>query len=358
MFNFFSRRANNLEKPRDPNEKPVIDRGCQSKQEHIPFFSVCIPTYNRASLLSQAIESVLAQDFTDFELIVCDNASTDNTEEIVKSYEDARIRYIKYADLVSMYANHNRCIDLARADWVVFLHSDDLLESNSCSIYHQVIKETKDDNLAVLYPSKELHDCIHWNDYNCTFKSYLLNQPSLLYQYPAGTPSGAAYKTSSLVRFQFNEKSICADLDILLTLSKARHNILLINYPILKIGTQQERYTTDWMVSGQFIEDVSLCLYEHLSEIILTEIIKNIDQWSEGQIARLLMFFAFQNQQLAIKKIEKKLSSKMNNYGSYRDYRHVLILKFLGYPIYRVLYFFVIKIRIIKFRINQTLKSV
>jgi len=67
-----------------------------------PFFSVCIPTYNRANFLPQAIESVLAQDFTDFELIICDNASTDNTQEVVEKYQDKRIRYCRYEDLVNM----------------------------------------------------------------------------------------------------------------------------------------------------------------------------------------------------------------------------------------------------------------
>ena len=58
--------------------------------------SVILPTHNRANLLTQAIESVLNQSYLNLELIVIDDASTDNTSNLVKSYSDKRIRYIKH----------------------------------------------------------------------------------------------------------------------------------------------------------------------------------------------------------------------------------------------------------------------
>lgn len=61
----------------------------------MPTVSVCIPTYNRANLLPYAVNSVLAQSYTDFELIICDDGSTDNTAEIVSKWDDPRIRYIR-----------------------------------------------------------------------------------------------------------------------------------------------------------------------------------------------------------------------------------------------------------------------
>jgi glycosyltransferase involved in cell wall biosynthesis len=61
----------------------------------MPKVSVCIPTYNRANLLPYAVNSVLSQTYTDFELIICDDGSTDNTSEIVGKWDDPRIRYIK-----------------------------------------------------------------------------------------------------------------------------------------------------------------------------------------------------------------------------------------------------------------------
>jgi len=64
--------------------------------EKIPTVSVIIPTYNRAHLVGRAIRSVLNQTFQDFEIIVVDDGSTDNTEEVVKSFNDPRIRDIRH----------------------------------------------------------------------------------------------------------------------------------------------------------------------------------------------------------------------------------------------------------------------
>ena len=91
----------------------------------MPRISVCIPTYNTARYLPEAIESVLQQEFDDFELVICDNASTDQTPEICRSYADARIRYLRFEQLVKQGGNWNRCLKLARGEYVALLHSDD-----------------------------------------------------------------------------------------------------------------------------------------------------------------------------------------------------------------------------------------
>src|SRR5437868_3772069 len=91
----------------------------------VPFFSVCLPTYNRGHCLADAIRSTLEQDFQDFELLISDNASTDNTRAAIESFGDPRIKAMYWPKLTPMYTNHNRCIDQARAPWIVFLHSDD-----------------------------------------------------------------------------------------------------------------------------------------------------------------------------------------------------------------------------------------
>jgi glycosyltransferase involved in cell wall biosynthesis len=90
--------------------------------------SVCIPTYNYGRFLGKAIESVLAQTWGDFELIVCDNASTDETQDVIASFDDGRIRAHRNAENIGLFGNFSRCLELARGELVKFVCSDDWLD--------------------------------------------------------------------------------------------------------------------------------------------------------------------------------------------------------------------------------------
>lgn len=91
-----------------------------------PFISVITPTYNRENLISRAIESVLNQTYKDFELIIVDDGSTDNTKEIVKSFQekDNRIVYI-YQENRGLSSALNKGLSVASGKYIAFLESDD-----------------------------------------------------------------------------------------------------------------------------------------------------------------------------------------------------------------------------------------
>jgi len=96
-----------------------------SKSEvNSPRVSVIIPTYNRAQMLVECLESVISQTFTDYEVIVIDDGSTDDTGELVKPYLD-RIEYIKHENKGNAAAR-NSGLDIARGELIAFLDSDDL----------------------------------------------------------------------------------------------------------------------------------------------------------------------------------------------------------------------------------------
>lgn len=92
----------------------------------IPSVSVIIPSLNRASLLKRSIDSVLAQTYQDFEIIVVDDASTDNTEEVVHGIGDPRIRYFKHERNSGGSAARNTGIREARGKFIAFQDSDDV----------------------------------------------------------------------------------------------------------------------------------------------------------------------------------------------------------------------------------------
>jgi len=111
-----------------------------------PYFSIVTPVYNRASILHETIDTVLAQEFGEFELILVDDKSTDDSLKVLKEYEarDPRIRVVEHD------VNKGRCIArnsgmaLAKADWICFLDSDDFFYPNHLSTLKMMIEENPD----------------------------------------------------------------------------------------------------------------------------------------------------------------------------------------------------------------------
>jgi glycosyltransferase involved in cell wall biosynthesis len=94
---------------------------------HAPKISVCVPAYNAAAYLPAAIDSVLSQEFSDFELVVSDDCSSDDTPRICAGYSDPRFRAVRSEERLRQSGNWNRCLELARGEYVILLHADDEL---------------------------------------------------------------------------------------------------------------------------------------------------------------------------------------------------------------------------------------
>ncbi len=108
----------------------------------MPFFSVIIPTYNRADIIKETILSVKNQQFTDWECIVVDDGSTDETRDVVGEMADAdsRIVYVHQKN-AERSAARNRGISLAKGDYLCFLDSDDYyLNSHLTKLYNNIVK--------------------------------------------------------------------------------------------------------------------------------------------------------------------------------------------------------------------------
>lgn len=89
--------------------------------------SVCIPVYNGARYLGEAINSVLNQSFADFELIVIDDCSTDRSDLIIRSFNDQRLRYEQNTVRLGLVENWNRCLKLSNGEYVCIFHQDDVM---------------------------------------------------------------------------------------------------------------------------------------------------------------------------------------------------------------------------------------
>jgi glycosyltransferase involved in cell wall biosynthesis len=91
-----------------------------------PRVTVCVPTRNRADWLRRSIASVLAQTYTDFTLLVSDNASEDETPEVVNGFDDPRITYIRLPEDVGLVGNHNQVLARVESEYVLILPDDDI----------------------------------------------------------------------------------------------------------------------------------------------------------------------------------------------------------------------------------------
>lgn len=105
--------------------------------------SVCIPTYNRANFLRQAIESVLVQQFKDFELIISDNASDDSTPTVVSSFDDDRIIYLRKESNVGLVDNWNSCLAAASGQYINVFHDDDIMLPDNLALKISVLEKNR-----------------------------------------------------------------------------------------------------------------------------------------------------------------------------------------------------------------------
>jgi glycosyltransferase involved in cell wall biosynthesis len=101
--------------------------------------SIIVPCYNRADIVRDTIDSVLVQTYAKFEVIVIDDGSTDNTREVIATYNDSRIRYF-YRENGGLSAARNSGLDAARGEFIAFLDSDDVWQSWKLSAQVEIFR--------------------------------------------------------------------------------------------------------------------------------------------------------------------------------------------------------------------------
>jgi glycosyltransferase involved in cell wall biosynthesis len=195
-------------------------------QNKSPFFSVVISTKNRAKLVCKAIKSVLKQTFDDFEVIIIDNASTDNTQSRIELIDDERIFYYKNEiDRERCFAR-NRGISLSKGKYVCFLDSDDeYLPAHLETLYNAILNTEKKvslffTNAYETYNFENIQDriCPDLEKYNAF--GYILK-----YTF---NPARVAVERTILTQFQFDEQIPgLEDLDLWLRIAS--------KYPIQQI---------------------------------------------------------------------------------------------------------------------------
>ena len=189
-------------------------------------FSIVIPTYNRAAFLPKAIESVLAQTYTDWELIVVDDGSTDNTREVVSQYTDERITYI-YQENSERSAARNNGIAYAKGEYVCFMDSDEYIDENRLDLLYKAI-ENSTIKEACFYTDIRFEGCENYIREGKYFE-YPINKDELI-DFIIGAPQICCSK-NILCKHQFNPQlSIGEDMELLFRITA--------EYPLIYIPNQ------------------------------------------------------------------------------------------------------------------------
>lgn len=210
-----------------------------------PRVSVVLPTYNRAGVLARAVRSVLAQSESDLELIVVDDASTDETPRVLAGFDDPRLRVLHHAVRRGGAAARNTGLAAAHADWVAFQDSDDewLLDK----LARQLAVAAQDPDLGAVYcafvrlggdtatrtPAAKIERRAGWLHAEILRDSFISTQTLLVRR--AALDAVGGFDTA-LPRFQ--------DWELMMRLSR-QHPIGCVDEPLVVVHTLPDAITHD-----------------------------------------------------------------------------------------------------------------
>ena len=173
----------------------------------MPKVSVVTPTYNRANYIKKCIDSILNQSLTDIEFILVDDGSTDNTESIVKEYNDPRLKYIKRENH-GIGSSRNYGIDISTGEYILFVDSDDYIDLKALEkMYNKAILDDLD-IVVTDYYNAYLNGTIEEIHMDSFHNTKLIDNPSILLKINLG-PCNKLFK-----RELFNNKELRFPEDI------------------------------------------------------------------------------------------------------------------------------------------------
>lgn len=235
--------------------------------------SVCIPTYNSALFLRECLDSVLTQTFADFEIVVSDNGSQDNTLSIIKSYRDDRIRVFSHSENHGMTWNFNFALHQAKGDYIKLLMSDDAL-SPDC-LQEQAATLDRDSSLALIGCARELMGAssgslgtLRWFKSPVKLSAANLKLLALIFGNVLGEPTAVMFRRITADRTgPFKDGlSTLIDLEMWLRLSD-EGAALYLPKPLCRIRQHSGSMTTSFRGSGVVQESVFAITEQLLTDL-------------------------------------------------------------------------------------------
>lgn len=240
-----------------------------------PLISVIIPTYNHSHFLEKAIQSVIDQTYSFWELLIVDNHSQDNTDSVVRSFNDTRIKLLKIHNNGVIAASRNMGILNARGEWVAFLDSDDSWYSEKLETLINDLRKSdvydviSNDELMVDNNTGE-KQVLHYGPYEDNFYEVLLIDGNRL------SPSATMIRRSFLIEqnLLFNE---------------AHDYIAVEDYDLwLKLALKNAKFKFNNIVLGEYLvhhanNSAQLLRQRKNAETLLHDHVFKIQQFTQAE---------------------------------------------------------------------------
>jgi Glycosyl transferase family 2 len=244
--------------------------------------SVCIPTFNSAAYIGDCMESVLTQKGVEFEVIVFDNASEDDTWKIVQSFSDPRIRSFQSDQNCGMATNFNRALRKARGEYVKLLCSDDLLEPDALELQSKFLDGHREISM-VTSVTREVNSEGHVLGTVQRFSRKVAFGPSdlrifsLLYGNIVGEPSAVLFRREACTNAGLFRDGLVTliDLDMWLRLS-SQGGVGYLPLPLCRIRRHPLSMTNQFRGAGQVQQAVLQLTEDLLSELHATPLVRRI----------------------------------------------------------------------------------
>lgn len=212
-----------------------------------PLVSVIIPVYNRARLVKRAVKSVLDQTCQDFEVLVVDDCSTDDTAEVVGALDDSRVRVVRNSTNAGVAFSRNRGIGLARGRFISLLDSDDYYQPAFLERSVARMQES-DQRVGFIWTGIRVVDDDGKEMYTSTWKPPVDGDPyrQFLRSLKIGTGCGLTFKAEALRQVRFDPALRAAeDTEFFLRLAR-QYRFDYIDEPLIVITKHRgERVTRD-----------------------------------------------------------------------------------------------------------------
>ena len=231
-----------------------------------PEVSVIISTYNRAHYVPHAIQSVLDQTFEDFEIIVVDDASTDNTKEVIEKFEDERICYIRHKKNKGGSATRNTGIKHSRGRFIAFLDDDDLWMPTKLEKQLDLIKNNP--RIGVVYTGAlEINNSGKVRGFHIPSRRGNIF-PDILRKNYVGSCSRVLVRKECLDKSGFFDENLPAiqDFDLWVRLAK-RYEFDYVEEPLVLYRVHEKRISTNPYIKMQAIKLIKKKLSKELDMV-------------------------------------------------------------------------------------------